>query len=150
MNDIPGKFLGIILVAALCIMMPFVNVTINEEIDARHLIIEDMSDYIDSITDGRVNSDADQKAFEAKLASYGMVLDYEVTRQARTVNPDPFSQDDYYVSYVEMDDTTHFEKGDKVTVHVWQVSGTTTGNIARRIAGIFSRDLDFTITARVR
>ena len=150
MNDTPGKFVGLILAIILSILVPFQIIVVNDEMNNRRLIVEDMRDYIDSIIDGRLNSDADRKSFETKLASYGMILDYDVTRYSRTVNPDPLSGDSYYVTYIEMDDTTTFNKGDKVTLHVYQISGTTTGNLAHRLTGLFIRDFDVSITARVR
>lgn len=151
MNDIPGKIIGILLAFVLCVIMPFINVVVEDEMVNRRLITEDIADFIDSITDGRVMSTADVKAFEAKLASYGILLDYDVTRYARTVNPDPLNSDsNYYVTYVEMTDNEHYNKGDKVSVHVYQVSSSGTETLARKLSGLFIRDFDVTITARVR
>lgn len=150
MRDLPGKFVGIILAVILCTVVPFQIIVAEEEMINRRLIVEDMRDYVDAIIDGRVNSDADRKAFESKLASYGLLLDYEIIRYSRSVNPDPLSGDSYYVTYIQMDDITTFNKGDKIELHVYQLSGSTTGNIARRLTGMFMRNFDVRITARVR
>ena len=150
MRDIPAKFVGIVLAVILCILVPFQIIVANNESTNRRLIVDYMRDYIDSIIDGRVNSDADRKAFEAKLASYGLILDYDIVRYSRSVNPDPKTKGSYYVTYVEMDDTTTFNKSDKVELHVYQLSGSTTGTLAHRLTGIFIGDFDVTITARVR
>lgn len=151
MNDIPGKIIGILLAFVLCVIMPFINVVVQDEMVNRRLVTEDIASFIDSITDGRVMSEADVKAFEAKLSSYGVLLDYDVTRYARSVNPDPASpSSDYYVTYVEMPNNKTYNKGDKVSIHVYQVSSSGTENLAQKLSGLFIRDFDVTITARVR
>ena len=148
-NDLPGKIFGIIMGFILCVVMPFVNTASSQEMDNRRLVIEDVSDFLDSVCDGRVISEAEISALNARLSSYGMILDYDIHRYARTVNPD-YTGHDYVVDYVEVDDITTYNKGDKIIIHVYEVSNSSTISLSRKMVGLFVSDFDLTIAARVR
>lgn len=150
MNDIPGKVIGMILAFVLVIVMPFVNVTVEQEMLDRRLIIDDVSAFIDEVIDSRNITDTMIDELNIRLASYGMTVDYEISRYRRSVNADPTSDSDYYVTYVQSDDVTNFDKGDKISIRVYTVGYSATETLAHRITGMFVSDLDTTITARIR
>ena len=150
MHDIPGKVIGLILAFVLCCIMPFLLITTEQEMVNRRLLTEDVSNFIDTVVDGRMVSDAELREFNAKMASYGAVYDYEIHRYQRSVNPDPTTGNSYTVSYVEVDDWKNYEEGDENSVHIWEVSSSSTSRLAHKLTGMFIRDFDLTITARIR
>ena len=149
-NDIPGKFIGLILAFILTVIMPFVTVTVENEMIDRRLIINDVCNFIDEVVDSRVITDSMIDELNVNLASYGMSVDYEITHYARSVNVDPTSTDDYYVTYVRQNNNTEYAKGDKISVHVYTTGYSATESLAHKLTGIFIKELDETITARVR
>lgn len=150
MHDLPGKIIGLVIAFALIVVMPFVNTTVEDEMLDRRLIINDVSNFIDEVVDSRNVTDAMLDELNVNLASYGMTVDYEIEHYRRSVNADPLSDSDYYVTYVKSDDIRSYEKGDKISVRVYTVGYSTTESLAHKITNIFVRDLDETITARVR
>lgn len=151
MHDIPGKFIGLILAFVLTVIMPFVTVTVENEMVDRRLIINDVTNFIDEVVDSRQVTDAMLDELNVNLASYGMTVDYEITRYARSVNADPLkSNADYYVTYVPQDDYRTFNKGDKISVHIYTVGYSSTETLSHRLTGMFVKDLEETITARIR
>lgn len=150
MHDIPGRVIGLVLAFVLTIVMPFVTVTVENEMLDRRLIIRDVSNFIDEVIDSRNITDSMLEEFNVNLASYGMTVDYEIKHYKRSVNADPTSDSDYYVSYIQSDDIRNYAKGDKISIRVYTVGYSATESIAHKLTGMFVRDLDETITARVR
>lgn len=149
-NDIPGKIIGLILAFVLVVIMPFVTVTVENEMLDRRLIVNDVCNFIDEVVDSRQVTSAMIDELNVNLASYGMSVDYEIEHYARSVNADPLSDDDYYVTYIKQDDTSTYAKGDKISVHVYVTGYSSTEALAHKLTGMFVKDLDVTITARVR
>lgn len=150
MHDIPGKVIGLLLAVVLCCIMPFLIISTEQEMVNRRLLTEDVSNFIDSVVDGRAVTDAELREFNANMASYGAIYDYEIHHYKRSVNPDPITGNSYTVSYIEVDDWKNYEKGDKISVHIWEVSPASTTRLSHRLTGLFIRDFDLTVTARIR
>ena len=149
-NDLPGKFIGIIIAFILTIVMPFVNISVEDELINRRLIVTDICSFIDEVVDSRSITDAMLKDLNVSLAQYGSTVDYEITRYVKSVNVDPTSTADFYVSYIQNDDTTLFNKGDKISVRVFTHGYSASGYLAHKLTGVFIPNLNTTITARIR
>lgn len=148
-GDIPGKVIGILLAFVLCVIFPFVIISTEEEMVSRKLIVEEVSSFVDSVVDGRMITESEIRELNTSLAAHGMLLDYEISRYVRSVNPNP-AGDGYVISYIEMDDINHYNKGDKISIHVYEVSHAATSTLSHRLTGIYLRDFDLTLTARIR
>lgn len=149
-NDLPGKFIGLLIAFVLTVIMPFVNISVEDELIDRRLIVTDICSFIDEVVDSRNITDAMIKDLNVSLAQYGVTVDYEVTRYVKSVNIDPTNTDDFYVSYIINEDASKFNKGDKVSVHVYTKGASTSGYLAHKLSGIFLPELNTTITARIR
>ena len=150
MHDLAGKICGIILAFVLVIIMPFVNVAVENEMLDRRLIINEITTFIDGVVDSRQITDSMINELNVSLAKYGISVDYDITRYARSVNNDPLSDGDYYVTYMQVDDNTTYRKGDKISVHVYSIGYSGSISLAHRLSGIFTGDLDVILTARIR
>ena len=149
MNDLPGKLIGLAIAFALLVGAPFVCATVESEmLDRRHVVI-DVCNFIDEVVDSRQITDSMIDELNVNLASYGMQVNYEVVRYARNVDSDPLKSGGYYVSYVPVNDWD-FEKGDKISVHVWVTGYSTAEGLSHKISGMYVKQFDETFTARVR
>ena len=116
-NDLPGKFIGLLMAFVLTVVMPFVNTTVETEMLDRRSIIQDVTNFMDEVVDSRQINDAMLQELNTKLASYGVIVDYEITHLRRTVNPDPTEQGKPYTSYYEVEDD-EWKKSDRIAVHL--------------------------------
>ena len=148
-HDLPGKFIGVLLAFVLCIIVPFVTLTTEGEMMDNRLIIQDVTNFIDGVVDSRTITDSQLSELNVKLASYGKTVDYEITRYARSIDADPTKSGNYFVSFIEQDDY-NFKKGDKVTIRFYTSGHSTAEDLAHKLSGIFVKDLDITLTARIR
>ena len=149
-NDIPGKFIGILLAFVLTVVVPFVNTTVEQELLDRRSVIMDVTNFIDEVVDSRQITDAMLRELNTSRASYGTSVNYTVTHYRRTVNPDPLDTSKYYTNYVVVDSSEPWQKGDRISVRVESVANSLTETISHKLAGLFVPKLDRTITARIR
>lgn len=149
-NDLPGKIIGVLLAFVLCVIVPFVaNSTQNEMLD-RRMIINHVTAFLDAVIDSREVTDVALSELNVNLASYGIIVDYEITRYALSVDPDPVNPGSYVNNYVVMSDNSHYNKGDKLSIRVYTVGYSSTQALAHTLTGIFVKNLDETITVRIR
>lgn len=149
LRDLPGKFIGLILAFVLCIIVPFITLTTESEMLNNRLMVADITDFIDGVVDSRQITDAMLTELNVKLASYGKAVDYDIVRYARSIDADPVNPGEYYVSFLERDDY-NFAKGDKIYIHVYTVGHGTSESLSQKISGIYMKDFDVTMTARIR
>ena len=148
-NDLPGKFIGLLLAFALTVVVPFVNTTVEQEMLDRRSVIMAVTNFMDEVVDSRQVTDAMLKELHTDLASYGISVDYTITHYRRTVDPDPINKGDYYTSYIVVEDEP-WEKGDRISIKVQSMANSITETLSRKIAGLFIPELDRTLTARIR
>ena len=148
-NDIPGKFIGLLIAFVLTVVMPFVNTTVETEMLDRRSIISDVSNFIDEVVDSRQVTPSMLQELNTNLAAYGVIVDYEIIHYRRTVNPDPLTKQASYTSYYVVEDV-EWRKSDRIAVHVRTVGYSNTQMLAHRVAGLFVAELDRTLVARIR
>lgn len=149
-NDLPGKIIGALIAFALCIIAPFVTISNQNEMLDRRMIINHVTDFLDEVIDSRTVTDAALAELNINLASYGIIVDYEITRYALSIDPDPVTGNAYTTSYIVTDDNRHYNKGDKLSIRVYTVGYSSTQALAHKLTGMFVKDLDETITVRIR
>lgn len=150
-HDIPGKFIGLILVFFLLVVAPYVNVTVANEMIDRRSIITDVTNFMDEVVDSRLITDTALKELNTNIASYGVNIDYEITHYRRSVNPDPIDKDNqFYVSYIPVSLNEPWEKGDRIEVHIFTVGHSAAETLSHKIANLFVSDFDRRICARIR
>ena len=72
-NDIPGKFIGLLIAFVLTVVMPFVNTTVETEMLDRRSIISDVSNFIDEVVDSRQVTPSMLQELNTNLAAYGVI-----------------------------------------------------------------------------
>ena len=148
MHDIPGKFIGLLLAFLLLVVVPFTNTSIEEELIDRRAIVMDVTNFIDQVVDSRQLTDLELREFNTKLASYGLTVDYEITRYEASVNPG--SGQNTVTTYFPSKDFSTWNTGDRIAVHVWTTGYSGPQVLSHALTGIYMSNLDTTFVARIR
>lgn len=150
MTDIFGRVFGVILAFILLFIAPFTMVTLSQEMVARRTILNEMQSFIDETIDSRQVTDQQLEDFYLGISGLGPILDVEISRYVRTVDPDPVEEGEIYVTYVYSEDNRTYNQGDKVSVRVHAIGYTGTQKFLRAITGLFLPQIDYTLAGRVR
>lgn len=150
MTDIFGRVFGVILAFILLFIAPFTMVTLSQEMVARRTILNEMQSFIDETIDSRQVTDQQLEDFYLGISGLGPIVDVEISRYVRTVDPDPVEEGEIYVTYVYSEDNRTYNQGDKVSVRVHAIGYTGTQKFLRVITGLFLPQIDYTLAGRVR
>lgn len=150
MTDIFGRVFGVILAFILLFIAPFTMVTLSQEMVARRTILNEMQSFIDETIDSRQVTDQQLEDFYLGISGLGPIVDVEISRYVRTVDPDPVEEGEIYVTYVYSEDNRTYNQGDKVSVRVHAIGYTGTQKFLRAITGLFLPQIDYTLAGRVR
>ena len=150
MTDIFGRVFGVILAFILLFIAPFTMVTLSQEMVARRTILNEMQSFIDETIDSRQVTDQQLEDFYLGISGLGPIVDVEISRYVRTVDPDPVEEGEIYVTYVYSEDNRTYNQGDKVSVRVHAIGYTGTQKLLRAITGLFLPQIDYTLAGRVR
>ena len=166
MTDIFGRVFGVILAFILLFIAPFTMVTLSQEMVARRTILNEMQSFIDETIDSRQVTDQQLEDFYLGISGLGPIVDVEISRYVRTVDPDPVDveisryvrtvgpdpveEGEIYVTYVYSEDNRTYNQGDKVSVRVHAIGYTGTQKFLRAITGLFLPQIDYTLAGRVR
>lgn len=150
MTDIFGRVFGVILAFILLFIAPFTMVTLSQEMVARRTILNEMQSFIDETIDSRQVTDQQLEDFYLGISGLGPIVDVEISRYVRTVDPDPVEEGEIYVTYVYSEDNRTYNQGDKVSVRVHSIGYTGTQKFLRAITGLFLPQIDYTLAGRVR
>ena len=150
MHDIPGKFIGMLLAFILVVLGPFVISTTSVEMIDRRSAFMAMCEFVDGVIDSRQITEAELRAFNAEMQSFGMTMDYTITREMRSVDPDPLNPGEYVRTYIPTDNNYVYNQGDHITLHVWSIGYSSSTSLSHSITSMFVKPFDETITARIR
>lgn len=150
MGDIFGKIYGALIAFVLLFLAPFTWATLSNEMVARRTIMNEMQTFIDETIDTRKVSDLQLQDLYTGIAGLGPVLDVEVTRYTKVVDPDPTKAGGIHTTYVLSDDNTTYNQGDKVKVRVHAISYTGAEKMMRATVGLLLPQIDYTFVGRVR
>ena len=150
MTDIFGRVFGVILAFILLFIAPFTMVTLSQEMVARRTILNEMQSFIDETIDSRQVTDQQLEDFYLGISGLGPIVDVEISRYVRKVDPYPVEEGEIYVTYVYSEDNRTYNQGDKVSVRVHAIGYTGTQKFLRAITGLFLPQIDYTLAGRVR
>lgn len=149
MTNIVSKMMAVLLVFILVVEM-LCFVMVSEQITATRSIVADVTNFIDEVTDTGV---ADKKSVaDLYLAcdSHGPLLDVQILRLKKVVNPDPKHLGKTVVTYVGDDNIYEWNQGDSCKVVVKQVGATGMEYFAYSTFGFTLAPVNFTLAGRIR
>ncbi|GHU97365.1 hypothetical protein FACS1894208_12700 [Clostridia bacterium] len=153
MTDIISKIIGVLLAFALLVITPLVIVRMADDMAEKRLILNEVSNFIDRVTDkANVTADDIDDLYLA-INSHGGAFDVEVVRYERTAIPDGAGRAKSV--YIATDDvfgtnTVNLKGGDAVQVRVFAISKTTAQTLLFRLLRVNEPDFKFTLAGTVR
>lgn len=144
-----NKILGVILCLILIVIM-ISNVMISDQVIARRSIVAEVTNFLDEVTDTGV---LDKKAVAdlyLACSAYGPLVDVQVLRYVKVVNPDPRNAGETYLTYVASDDIYSWNQGDIVKVKVKEIGPTGMSRFLYNTFGMSLSPVDFTLAGRIR
>lgn len=150
MSDIFSKIIGVILAFMLSVLTPYTINSMVEDMVARRSIINEMSMFIDEVIDTKQITKQQMSDFQLGCNSYGPVVQIEIRRYVKTIDPDPKNPGKTYTTYVMSDDNEHYNQGDHIQVTVHTVGYTGSQRLVMSTVGILAPKFECTLAGRVR
>lgn len=107
-----------------------------------------MTNFIDKVTDTGQISELDITDFYTGCSSYGAVVDVQIKRYMRIINPD--GKGSTYCTYVLSDKLNHWDQGDIIEVDVKAIDYTGAQKISAYFNKISTPKLNFQLAGMVR
>ncbi|MFD0671952.1 hypothetical protein [Cohnella sp. GCM10027633] len=148
MTDLINKILGVLLAFALLIGGPLVINTMSDDLTMNRSVLNEMTNFIDKITDKGTLSEQDLADFYMGISSYGVSMDATIKRYMKVVNPD--GAGGTYASYIYSDDTSAWNAGDILQVTVRAIDYTGAQRLQNRILRMTPSKFDQTLAGMIR
>lgn len=114
----------IVLVFALLIIAPMINVYGQREMQGRMEILNDVTTFLDKVTDkGEITQD-DIDEFTLTVQSHGLVLDVNIDRLVKTATIIDPATEELDITYIAADDISKLSSGNIVKVSIKENSTT--------------------------
>jgi ABC-type amino acid transport system permease subunit len=153
MGDAIPKIIGVLLAFALLVLAPLTISRMTDDMAAKRLILNEVSQFIDRVTDkGSVTKD-DMDDLYIALNTHGAAFDAEVVRYVRTAVPSGAGAAESV--YIAADDTfgsvtVVLRAGDVVQVRVTELTRTTAQKLLYKLMRVYEKNFDFTLAGVVR
>ena len=144
-----NKLLGVVMCFIMIVIM-LANVMVSDQIQARRSIVAEVTNFVDEVTDtGSLNK---KHAADLYLAcsAYGPVVDVQILRYVKVVNPDPANPGSTYTTYVGSENIYMWNQGDILKVKVTEVGPTGFASFLYNVLGLTMAPVDFSLAGRIR
>lgn len=158
MADTISKVIGVLLAFALLVIAPLTITRMTEDMAAKRLILNEVTQFIDKVTDKGSVSASDMDDLMIGVNSYGGTFNVMVTRYIPVAVRDNVSGA-VKTTYVVSDDNinslsgsgmVYLEPGDAVQVRVEGISLTKGQSFIRAVLRVYERQFEFTLAGIVR
>jgi hypothetical protein len=151
------NFIGsVILVAIIVVGFLFMPIYYMAQIDmsrAQEELLNETQLFIDKVADTKKITQRDLEDFTLAMAGTTVPVKFEIIREVHQVNPDPASTTTpraTYSSWVPVDDISKFNDGDILIVRVDQIGKSLYQSFTVRALGMYTPEVDFTLSRMVR
>jgi hypothetical protein len=120
MNGFLSRMISLILVFFMLILAPLVNSYCVTEMENRRQLLNEVTSFLDVVTDKKTITNDDLNEFYMKVSSYGMVLDVQINRLVKTATLE--SDGKVNVTYMSADDISLLNQRDVVQVKLKEKS----------------------------
>lgn len=148
MTDLFNKILGVLLAFVLFVGAPMVINTMSKELTMKRSVLNEMTNFIDKVTDNGRLTETDLADFYLGISAYGVAMNATINRYAKVVNPD--GNDGTYTSYVYQKDITTWHTGDIIQVKVEAIDFTAAQRLQHRILRLAPVKFEQTLAGMVR
>lgn len=144
-----NKILGVVLCFLLTILM-LSSVMVSDQVQARRSIVAEVTNFIDEVTDTGVLDEKHVADLYLGCSAYGPVVDVQVLRYVKVVNPDPQHPGETYTTYVGSENIYQWNQGDLIKVKVVEVGPSGLTTFLYRVFGLSMAPVDFSLAGRIR
>lgn len=150
MEGFLSKCISIILLFFLLIIAPMINIYGQHEMQARMEILNDVTAFLDKVTDkGEITQD-DIDEFTLKVESHGLVLDVIIDRLVKTAALVDETGQELDIAYIAADDISKLSTGNIIKVTVKEISTTRFKKLLNIFLKINEPDFELTLSKMVR
>lgn len=156
MSDIINKIITIVLIFVLLILAPLLISDMISDMQARRLILNEATQFLDKVTDKGLITEDDLNQFYLSINSHGKIMDAYVKRLIRVaIMPEGELKTVYFTQdFVDGagagGDDIELNTGDVVQVAVREIGYSAVRNLVYRILGIDTGSFEFTLAGAVR
>ena len=148
---------GTIILTAVIIVgflfMPFYYTAQIDMARSQEVLLNEVQLFIDKVADTHVITEEDLEDFTLAMASTTIPVKFEIFREARQVNPDPASHETpkaTYTTWVPTDEIYNYDDGDIIIIRVSQIGENFYQSFSKRALGMYTPEVDFTLSRMVR
>lgn len=124
MEGFLSKCISLVLIFLLMIIAPMINLYGQHEMQGRMEILNDVTSFLDKVTDkGEITQD-DIDEFTLSVEAHGLVLDVNIDRLVKTATTIDNMKNELDIAYVAADDISTLSSGNIIKVSVKEVSTT--------------------------
>jgi hypothetical protein len=123
---------------------------LSDQIQARRSIIAEVTNFVDEVTDASTLDQRHAADFYLACSAYGPVVDVQILRYVRVVNPDPKHPGETYTTYVASEDIYHWNQGDILKVKIIEIGATGISRFIYNTLGLLLAPIDFSLAGRIR
>ncbi len=159
MSDFINKIVSIILIFIMLVLAPLLISYMTNNMKAQRLVLNDVTSFIDKVTDKGSISQSDLDQLYLDVNSHGLILDVDVKRLIKTATklPDGTIKTVYFAAQGEnssnpnFDGTIHYmNTGDVVQVTVREIGISTVRQLTYRLLKVDTGRFEFTLSGAVR
>ena len=148
MSDIFSKILGIVLAFILLAFAPLTINALANDLTMKRASINEVTNFINKVTDSGRITDADLADFYLGCASHGVAADVKINRYVKIINPD--GAGGTYTSYVLSTDIYNWNRGDVIQVTFKAVDWSGAQRILWQLLKMSQPKFEFTLAGKVR
>ncbi|WP_139241199.1 hypothetical protein [Anaerocolumna jejuensis] len=147
MNGFLSRIISLILVFFMLILAPLVNSYCVTEMENRRQLLNEVTYFLDVVTDKKSVTNDDLNEFYMKVSSYGMVLDVQVNRLVKTATRE--SDGTVNITYISADNISLLNQRDVVQIKLKEKSESAYQKILNIFLGIEDEHYSLTMAKMV-
>ena len=140
--------IGLFLAFFLLVIAPLTNNALAQDLTTKRSILNEMTNFVDKVTDSGYVSDAMLSDFYLGCSSHGAIVDVTVQRYIKVVNPD--GSGGTYTTYVLSDQINNWNRSDIVKVKVEAIGYTGAQKLMWYFLKLITPKPEFEIAGMVR
>lgn len=147
MSDFVNKIVTIVLIVILLVMAPLLNSYIQTEAIAKRVILNEVEQFIDKVTDKGSVTEEDLNQLYLDLNSHGLILDVNVKRLIRVASLTPGNK--LKTVYFAAEDMENTNVGDVIQVTVSEMGVSPGRKLLYSLLHIDQGDFGFTLAGAI-
>jgi|UPI00051C0964 hypothetical protein len=147
MKGFLSRIISLILVFFMLILAPLVNSYCVTEMENRRQLLNEVTSFLDVVTDKKSITNDDLNKFYLKVSSYGMVLDVQINRLVKTAT---LEKDGVVnTTYIAADDISLLNQRDVVQIKLVEKSESAYQKILSIFIGVDDENYSLTMAKMV-